>query len=128
MKRFFIFLIVGPILGYIILMLQSGGLKSVSVIFDGLLLFLPFVLMFGLAPALIAAVGDLMLERHGVVSFRRWFATGVTGYLATYILFLNRLFEPYPVDKINYGMGLVGAVAAVACSWLSERSSKIETA
>ena len=121
MKRFSIFLIVGPILGYVVLLIMSDGLKAIIVIFGvGFLLLLPFAFIFGLVPALIAAVADLVLERSGVMSVRRWFTTGVIGYLATYILILNNYFAESALS-FTYGMGLTGAVAAVACSWLSER-------
>lgn len=124
MKRFSIFLIVGPILGYVVMLIMSDGLKGISVIFGvGFLLFLPFAFIFGLGPALIAAVADLALERSGVVSVARWFATGLIGYLATYLLSLNSYFADHPLS-FDYGMGLIGAVAAVACSWLSEWSKK----
>ncbi|KYK44589.1 DUF5413 family protein [Bradyrhizobium sp. 191] len=128
MKRFSIFLIVGPILGYVVTLIMSDGLKGIGVIFGvGFLFFLPFAFIFGLVPAFIAALADLVLERSGVMSVRRWFTTGVIGYLATYILLLNNYFAAHPLS-FNYGMGLTGAVAAVACSWLSEWSKKSETA
>ncbi|WP_028135473.1 DUF5413 family protein [Bradyrhizobium japonicum] len=128
MKRFSIFLIVGPILGYVVMLIISDGLKGISVILsDGFVLLLPFAFIFGLVPALIAAVADLVLERSGVASVGRWFTTGVIGYLATYISILGAYFAEHP-PSFDYGLGLTGAVAAMACSWLSEWSKKRETA
>lgn len=110
------------------MLIISDGLKGISVILsDGFVLLLPFAFIFGLVPALIAAVADLVLERSGVASVGRWFTTGVIGYLATYISILGAYFAEHP-PSFDYGLGLTGAVAAMACSWLSEWSKKRETA
>jgi len=132
MKRFFIFLIVGPIAGHttqlIMGLIMGGTLKSIDVVVLGFLVLLPFALVFGLVPALIAAIADLVLERRGVMSVKRWLVMGVIGYLATYILMLQIFFEQSGIHSFDYRLGLIGGVAGVVCSWLSDRSRKSEMA
>jgi hypothetical protein len=122
MKRFLIFLGVGPIVGFFVMMIVSGGMRSISAdaVF-GFFLVLPFVFIIGLVPALIAAIVDLVLERGGVMSIKRWATIGVIGYLATYILVAPHYFEQNSIHSLDYRMGLIGGLAGILCSWLAER-------
>jgi hypothetical protein len=122
MKRFLIFLGVGPIVGFFVMMIVSGAMRSISAdaVF-GVFLVLPFVFIIGLVPALIAAIVDLVLERGGVMSIKRWVTIGVIGYLATYILVAPRYFEQNNIHSLDYRMGLIGGLAGILCSWLAEQ-------
>jgi hypothetical protein len=120
MKRFLIFLGAGPIVGHFVMMIMASGPMSFDAVFGSFLL-LPFVFITGLAPALIAAIIDLMLERVGVMSIKRWLAVGVIGYLATYILVAPAYFEPNNIYSLDYRMGLMGGLAGILCSWLADQ-------
>jgi hypothetical protein len=105
MKRFLIFLGVGPIVGHSVMMIVTGGLKNLDadVVF-GFFLVLPFVFIIGLVPALIAAIVDLVLERGGVMSIKRWVTIGVIGYLATYTLVVPDYFKQNSIHSLDYRM------------------------
>jgi len=115
MKRFFIFLLLGPLLGYL------AGFIAVTLPENSFLILLiitlpllPYVYLVGVGPALIVSMLDASLERR---AFRwRIAACAIAGYAGSYAVFL---FGPWMrgVDIILWGIS--GLVAGAVCSWLS---------
>ena len=122
MKRFFIFLLLGPLLGY------WAGIGAVTLPENSLLILaiitlplLPYIYLVGTGPALIVSMLDVSLERR---AFRwRIAACAVAGAVGSYAVFL---FGPWMrgTDIILWGGS--GLVAGAVCSWLSGKSGKAE--
>jgi len=82
---------------------------------------LPFALMAGLLPALATAALDRLIEMWGAKSLQRYLLTGLVGYAAAYLLMLENLLEASPLMQFRYDWGLIGAIPAVVCSWITDK-------
>lgn len=120
MKRFAIFALLGPPLGFLILCFMSAPLWTGGVWTNGLaliftlVLFGPTIYSVGLAPALTCGIIDVFLERLPI--YQRLTMIGAAGYLLSYLPIRGSKF-PLTIDAFAYG--LTGLIAAVVCSWLT---------
>ena len=119
MIRLSCFVILGPFIGYLAFVVTGGGFKSHAA--EAFVLILPFALLAGLPPALIAAAADRGIELCGVRSFHRYLLTGAFGYAAAYLLMIANLFESTPMVSLEPRWGLIGAIPAIVCSWITDR-------
>jgi hypothetical protein len=122
MKRFAIFALLGPPLGFLILCFMSGAIWNAGtglILIFALVLLGPAIYSVGLAPALICGIIDVFLERLPI--YKRLTLIGMAGYLLSYLPIRGSKI-PLTVEAVAYG--LTGLVAAVVCSWLaSERQT-----
>ncbi|UZE48751.1 DUF5413 family protein [Rhodopseudomonas sp. P2A-2r] len=118
MKRFVIFVLLGPVIGFIVFVLRDIAGGKIFGGFPGLLIGLPFAYLFGIVPALIMWLEDWWLcERIPLLA--KVATSALNGYLAVIaLLWLNT--APGQVHAPQFlTFGLVGAVPAAICSLLS---------
>jgi hypothetical protein len=116
-KRFAIFALLGPPLGFLVLCLMNGAIWNAGgglVLIFALVLLSPAIYSAGLTPALICGVIDVFLER--LPSYQRLILIGMAGYLLSYLPIRGSKI-PLAVEAVAYG--LTGMFAAVICSWLT---------
>ena len=116
MKRFFIFLLLGPLLGYWAgLIAVAPGTISPAFLWLATLLPLPYIYLVGAGPALLVSMLDASLERR---AFRwRIAACAAAGAIGSYVVFLFGRNWMQGSDILLWGMS--GLVAGAVCSWLS---------
>lgn len=117
MKRWAIFGLIGPFIGFLVFISLGGGFRSHAV--ESFLIVLPFAMVAGLAPAMVAAVFDRVFEKWGVGKLDQLIRMAAVGYGAAYFLMLENLFEATPLISFEYRWELIGAIPAVLCSWLN---------
>jgi len=118
MKRFAIFVLLGPLIGFIVFVLRDIAGGKIFGGFLGLLFGLPFAYLFGVLPALIMWLEDWWLCTR--IPLPAKIATSaITGYVAVIaLLWLNT--APGQVHTPQFlTFGLVGAIPAAICSALS---------
>jgi hypothetical protein len=82
---------------------------------------LPVAWIAGLVPASITAALDKLFERLGARSIQRYLLTGIAGYASAYLFMLENYFEVEQLFPFRYDWGLVGAIPAVICSFVTEK-------
>ena len=118
MKRFAIYVLLGPLIGFIVFVLRDIAGGKIFGGFPGLLIGLPFAYLFGIVPALVMWLEDWWLcERIPLPA--KVATSALTGYVAVIaLLWLNT--APGQVHTPQFlTFGLVGAVPAALCSLLS---------
>jgi hypothetical protein len=118
MKRFAIFVLLGPLLGFVVFILRDIAGGKIFGGIPGLLISLPFAYLFGIVPALIMWLEDVWLcERIPLPA--KLITSTITGYLAVIlVLWLNTAGgQVKPPQMLSFG--LVGAIPAAICSLLS---------
>ena len=120
MIRFPVFMVLGPLGGYFVFDSLAGGFKGhdAGVVFGMLL---PVAWIAGLVPASITAALDKFFERLGARSVQRYLLTGIAGYASAYLFMFENYFEIEPLLPFRYDWGLVGAIPAVICSFVTEK-------
>ena len=120
MVRFPVFMVLGPLTGYVVFIGLAGGIKAnnSNVIFAMLL---PAAWIAGLVPASITAALDKLFERLGARSVHRYLLTAIAGYASAYLFMLENYFEIEPMFPLRYDWGLVGAISAVICSFVTAK-------
>jgi hypothetical protein len=121
MMRLPIFGIVGPLVGFLVVIGLGGGFRSHAI--QAFFVVLPFAMIAGFVPAVLTGLFDRAFEKWGVRPLDRYIGIAAVGYGAAYILALENLFETTPLIPIEFRWGLVGAIPAVLCSWLNEQLS-----
>jgi hypothetical protein len=120
MMRFPVFTVLGPLTGYLVFIGLAGGFKG-----DGagraFGMLLPVAWIAGLVPALITAALDKLFERLGARSVQRYLLTGIVGYASAYLFMFENYFEVESLFPFRYDWGLVGAIPAVICSFVTEK-------
>jgi hypothetical protein len=119
-RRWAIFGLIGPFVGFLVFIGLGGGFQSHAV--ESFLIVLPFAMVAGFVPAMVTATFDRLFERLGVQQLDRLFRIALVGYGAAYLLMLENLFETTPLVTFQYRWGLIGVVPAVVCSWLNRPS------
>jgi hypothetical protein len=117
MKRFLIFLLLGPAVGFSVFEIREliagrliGGLP-------GFVTGLPFAYWFGLIPSLVMWLEDWFLEDK----MRLWpkvLTSALTGYVVSIAMMMIWTSVTIPLPQI-LSFGLVGAGQGLVCSWLS---------
>jgi hypothetical protein len=121
MTRLAIFGIVGPFVGFLVLIGLGGGFRSHAI--QAFFIVLPFAMIAGFVPAVLTGLFDRAFEKWRVRPLDRYIGIAAVGYGAAYILALENLFETTPLVPIEYRWGLVGAIPAALCSWLNKQLS-----
>jgi hypothetical protein len=120
-RRWAIFVLVGPFVGLSVFVGLAGGFQSHTV--ESFFILLPFAMVAGFVPAIVAAIFDRFFEGRDVGRLGRLIRMAVVGYGAAYLLILENLLETTPLISFEYRWGLIGAVPAVVCSWLNSSSA-----
>jgi len=129
MKRFLVFAVVAPPLGFVVgfwMLLQIAnwtvGAPSSFDLRQAALL--PTVYLVGVIPALLAAWFDHVLDRRNVSW--RIALTGLFGYAVTYLPLLVGAYWKsfFLLDPGLPLIGLIGAVPAALCAWLATARRK----
>jgi hypothetical protein len=119
-RRWAIFGLIGPFVGFLVFVGLGGGFRSHAV--QSFLIVLPFAMVAGFVPAMVTATFDRLFERWGVQQLDGLVRIALVGYGAAYLLMLENLFETTPLISFEYRWGVIGAVPAVICSWLNKPS------
>jgi hypothetical protein len=120
MIRFPVFTVLGPLTGYFVFIGLGAGIKGDGAgINFGMLL--PVAWIAGLVPASITAALDQLFERLGARSVQRHLLTGIIGYASAYLFMVENYFEIEPLFPFRYDWGLIGAIPAVICSFVTEK-------
>lgn len=117
MKRFLLFLLLGPAVGFATFEVRE--LLSGKVIggFPGFIMGLPFAYWFGLVPSLIMWGEDWFLEdKMGL--WPKVLTSTITGYVVSIAMLQIWTSVPIPLSQV-LTFGLVGASQGLVCSWLS---------
>jgi hypothetical protein len=122
-RRWSIFIVIGPLVGFLVLVALGGGFQSHAV--EAFVLVLPFAMVAGFAPAIVTASFDYLFEKWGLQQLHRLIGVALVGYGAVYLLTVANLAEATPLVPLEFRWGLVGAVPAVICSWLSRPSMSL---
>jgi hypothetical protein len=122
MKRFLIFAVVAPPLGFIIafwVMLQiANWMAGAPSTFDlQHVAMLPTVYVFGVIPALLIAWFDHVLAK--LQMSYRIALTALFAYALSYVPLLGAFQLGFMHEPSAGLLGLIGAVPAAACSWLA---------
>jgi hypothetical protein len=120
-KRILIFLLLGPVLGFLVFqLLEVSYGKNVGGI-EGFLLGLPFAFIFAALPSLVIGFEDRWLEDK-ISLWPRVLVTAVVGYFASVAMMALWTAVPIPLPRL-LTFGIVGVVQGAVCSWLSGRST-----
>ncbi|KJC55930.1 hypothetical protein UP10_36705 [Bradyrhizobium sp. LTSPM299] len=124
MKRFLMFVVVGPAVGFAVsyaleaTLGRNGGT-------EGFILKLPLAYMFGLLPSLVMWLEDWLLFDK----IRPWLkivTSAVVGYAASIAMLL--IWTPVPSSlRTVLIFGIVGAVQAAVSSWLANYKANAKT-
>ena len=121
MRRFLVFLLLGPLIGFIVFTVRDilGGKIFGGA--AGLLFGLPFAYAFGLPIVLVMWFEDWLLEgKMGL--WPKLLTSAVTGYVAVIALLVVATSRPLSLRE-TLTFGIVGAIPAVLCSWLARGTS-----
>ena len=117
MKRFLIFLLLGPAVGFTVFELRELAAGKTIGGAIGFLMGLPFAYWFGLIPSLLMWLEDWFLEdKMGL--WPKVLTSIVFGYVVSIAMMLIWTSVPIPLRQI-LTFGIVGAVQGAVCSWLS---------
>lgn len=117
MKRFLLFLLLGPAVGFAVFELREIASGRIIGGFPGFVMGLPFAYWFGLIPSLVMWLEDWFLEDK----MRLWpkvLTSALTGYVVSIAMMLIWTSVSIPLRQI-LTFGIVGAVQGAVCSWLS---------
>lgn len=120
MVRFPVFMVVGPLTGYFVFIGLAGSIRgnNSGIIFA---MGLPAAWIAGIVPASITAALDKLFELLGARSIQRLLLTAIAGYASAYLFMLENYFEIEPMFPLRYDWGLVGAIPAVICSFVTAK-------
>ena len=118
MKRFLIFLILGPLLGLLVFMLRNAFAGKIVGGFMGFVFGLPFGYFFGLPIVLVMWVEDWFLsDKIGLgMKVATSACVGYVASIAMLLLLTSALHLQLPQIP---SFGIVGAIPAAVCSWLA---------
>ena len=125
MRRFFIFALLGPALGFvtgfwILLPAFNAWLGAPGTFDPHQIVLLPVAYMLGLAPALVTALFDHVLARRRMR--RRILWTALFAYAATDLILLTAWSAGTVHGPALLVFGLIGAIPGAICAWLSGRA------
>jgi len=116
-KRFLIFLLLGPVIGFAVYVVWQISLgRSIGGV-QGLLLGLPFAFIFALLPSMVMWFEDWLLEDK-IGLWPKVITSVVVGYGASMAMMAVWAAVPIPLPHL-LSFGIVGAVQGGVCSWLS---------
>jgi hypothetical protein len=117
MKRFLIFILLGPLLGYLVFVLRNASAGKIVGGFMGFVFGVPIAYLFGLPIVLIMWVEDWFLfDKIGLGI--KLATSACVGYLASIaMLLLTSALHLHLPEILTFG--IVGAIPAAVCSWLA---------
>jgi hypothetical protein len=117
MKRFLIFILLGPLLGYLVFVLRNASAGKMVGGFMGFVFGVPIAYLFGLPIVLIMWVEDWFLfDKIGLGI--KLATSACVGYLASIaMLLLTSALHLHLPEILTFG--IVGAIPAAVCSWLA---------
>lgn len=121
MRRFLVFLLLGPLIGFAVFAVRDilGGKIYGGAM--GLMVGLPFAYVFGLPIVLVMWFEDWLLEdKMGL--WPKLLTSAATGYVAVIALLIVATTRQLSLREI-LTFGIVGAIPAVFCSWLARGQS-----
>ncbi|KAA0076024.1 hypothetical protein [Tardiphaga sp. P9-11] len=122
MKRFLLFLLLGPAVGFAVFELREIASGRIIGGFPGFIMGLPFAYWFGLIPSLVMWLEDWFLEdKMGL--WPKVLTSALTGYVVSIGMMLIWTSVSIPLRQI-LTFGIVGAVQGAVCSWLSGVKTK----
>ncbi|QUS40210.1 hypothetical protein RPMA_16245 [Tardiphaga alba] len=117
MKRFLLFLLLGPAVGFATFEIREVLSGKVIGGFPGFIMGLPFAYWFGLIPSLIMWGEDWFLEdKMGL--WPKVLTSAITGYIVSIGMLTIWSSVAIPLSQI-LTFGIVGASQGLVCSWLS---------
>jgi hypothetical protein len=117
MKRFLIFLLLGPIIGFSVFEIREVMAGRLIDGFPGFITGLPFAYWFGLIPSLVMWLEDWFLEdKMGL--WPKVLTSAVIGSAVALGMMMIWTSAAIQTQQI-ITFGLVGAVQGAVCSWLS---------
>jgi hypothetical protein len=123
MKRILTYICLGPPLGlgvlFLVLLVVEPGTRSDVVLGLALPFFLlPYAYLAGIVPALIVCAIDWLLAKR-LELWPKVAVCTVVGYVATVV----GMFGIHVIPSVKVALfGMVGAIPAAICSWLSNRN------
>jgi hypothetical protein len=127
MKRFLIYALLGPPVGFAVLIVMTALLTPRmrgtpdNALFGAVALAIPAAYLVGLLPAMIVAVVDLLLSKRKLALWPRICACTAAGYIVTMLGTYGFRLPPNGRFLLFGLFGLVGAIPAALCAWLSGR-------
>lgn len=122
MKRFLIFLLLGPAVGFAVFEIRELASGKVIGGFPGFIMGLPFAYWFGFIPSLVMWLEDWFLEDK-MVLWPKVLTSALTGYVVSIGMMLIWTSVTIPLPQI-LTFGIVGAAQGLVCSWLSGTKPK----
>ena len=116
MKRFVVFMLVGPAVGYVVFLLlqllsgKGGGWET-------FILGLPFAYLFAILPSLVMWSWDSLLFNRTRI-WPRIATSAIAGYAASIAMLMIWAAVQVPLRQA-LTFGIAGAVQAAVCSWLA---------
>jgi hypothetical protein len=120
MKRFLIFVLLGPLLGYLVFLLRNVFAGRIFGGFMGVVFGLPFAYLFGVLIVLVMWVEDWFLS-HKIGLGMKVAISACVGYLTSIAMLLLTSSRHLHLPEI-LSFGIVGAIPAVVCSWLAGKA------
>jgi hypothetical protein len=123
MKRFVVFMLIGPAVGYVVFQLlqllsgKGGG-------WEALILGLPFAYLFAILPSLVMWSWDSLLFNRTRI-WLRIATSAIAGYAASIAMLMIWAAVQVPLRQA-LTFGIAGAVQAAVCSWLARSSDAPE--
>jgi hypothetical protein len=127
MRRLLTFALLGPPLGFITVLVVGGlisdrsavGMSATAWLFS--IVLMPFAYLVGIGPALVAWIVDELLSRVLRLEFRM-ITSAIAGYAA--VALFKYFLAKYPTTREILEFGIIGAIPAVACTWISDKIQK----
>ena len=116
MKRIGVFVLVGPLLGLVLVLVLTARLSPSQPSIHGLAYFLWFAYLASLIPGMVSAAADLWLAN------KSWRLPGATGAGAAAAVTEMLLLHGHVTAIQFLAFVLFGAVPAAVCSWLSAQT------
>lgn len=122
MKRYLIFVLLGPPIGFLtsiygLLPALNWAVGGESTFDWRQISLLPLAYALGIVPALFAAAFDAALAARNIHLRPLW--TSVFGFVVSFLPLAAALLAGFLQSPIVLLWGLIGAVPGAACSWLS---------
>jgi hypothetical protein len=132
LKRLLLFALLGPPLGmaagFFIIVPLLSGLELPNIDPFGFLVLMPASYIMGLVPALLVGFVDAALADRGINLGTRIAYTAIAGFLLAFLPIAGVIIWGFAQGPYLLLYGIIGAVPAAICSWLSGASKSVPAA